>query len=318
MCFEAGDGPRNMSTLDSIQMPDHKKEDSYEARMTFTEHLGELRTRIIRAGIATLVAMFLAYAVGAYIEDALMWPIVGYMADDEQHIDRGSGQSAPSEGEEGVKNNAAASGGEKAVDARPPASRRVRQQWTNILAPVLLRLKIAAYAGFLLASPYILYQICAFIFPGLKPNEKRAVRILLTGGSMLAVAGVCIAYFGILPVVIPYLLDVFISPEIELNLRRDETIPTIVKIMTGFAIAFQFPMVVLVLVYLDLLSPQALKKFRKIAIVILAVVAAVLTPPDVFSMMVMLVPLLILYEASILLSYLVVRSKKKRAMSGAA
>ena len=90
------------------------------------------------------------------------------------------------------------------------------------------------------------------------------------------------------------------------------------KLLTGFAIAFQFPMVVLVLVYMDLLSPATLKKYRKIALVVLAVAAAVLTPPDVFSMMVMLVPLLILYEASILLSYLVVRSKKKRAERGEA
>ena len=272
-------------------MPEQSNNNDYEARMTFTEHLAELRIRIIRAGIAAIVGMFAAYALGAYLEDALMWPIIGFMVEEEQPAGQGE-QPPPSASEDGEgtpapEESATAPSGQ-------PATPRVRQQWTNILAPVLLRLKVAAYAGLLLASPYIIYQLCAFIFPGLKPNEKRAVRILLMGGSVLAIVGVCIAYFGILPVVIPYLLTTFISPEIELNLRRDETIPIIVKLLTGFAIAFQFPMVVL------------------------AVAAAVLTPPDVFSMMVMLVPLLILYEASILLSYLVVRSKKKRAERGEA
>ncbi|HPX40468.1 MAG TPA: twin-arginine translocase subunit TatC [Candidatus Hydrogenedentes bacterium] len=296
-------------------MPEQNNNNDYEARMTFTEHLAELRIRIIRAGIAAIVGMFAAYALGAYLEDALMWPIIGFMVEEEQPAGQGE-QPPPSASEDGEgtpapEESATAPSGQ-------PATPRVRQQWTNILAPVLLRLKVAAYAGLLLASPYIIYQLCAFIFPGLKPNEKRAVRILLMGGSVLAIVGVCIAYFGILPVVIPYLLTTFISPEIELNLRRDETIPIIVKLLTGFAIAFQFPMVVLVLVYMDLLSPATLKKYRKIALVVLAVAAAVLTPPDVFSMMVMLVPLLLLYEASILLSYLVVRSKKKRAERGEA
>ena len=296
-------------------MPEQSKKTDYEARMTFTEHLAELRIRIIRAGIAAIVGMFVAYAVGAFLEDALMWPIIGFMAEEEQPA--GQGEQPPPSAPEGDAETATPEASATTASA-PPATPRVRQQWTNILAPVLLRLKIAAYAGLLLASPYIIYQLCAFIFPGLKPSEKRAVRILLMGGSVLAIVGVGIAYFGILPVVIPYLLNAFISPEIELNLRRDETIPIIVKLLTGFAIAFQFPMVVLVLVYMDLLSPETLKRYRKIALVILAVAAAVLTPPDVFSMMVMLVPLLILYEASILLSYLVVRSKKKKAERGEA
>jgi sec-independent protein translocase protein TatC len=290
-------------------MSEQNKMSDYEARMTFTEHLAELRIRIIRAGIAAIVGMFVAYVVGGYLEDALMWPIIGFMVEKEDPADQEEA-IAPSTLAEDENATAPANGA--AAQSEQRATPRVRQQWTNFLAPVLLRLKIAAYAGVLLVSPYIIYQLCAFIFPGLKPNEKRAVRILLTGGGVLAIAGVCVAYFGILPVVIPYLLTTFISPEIELNLRRDETIPIIVKLLTGFAIAFQFPMVVLVLVYLDLLSPQALKKYRKIAVVILAVASAVLTPPDVFSMVIMLLPLLILYEASIVLSYLVVRSKKKK------
>ncbi|HOF39178.1 MAG TPA: twin-arginine translocase subunit TatC [Candidatus Hydrogenedentes bacterium] len=290
-------------------MSEQTNNSDYEARMTFTEHLAELRIRIIRAGIAAILGMFVAYAVGAYLEDALMWPIIGFMAEKEHPAGQGEAL-APSTPADGESATPPADGA--ATRGSQPATPRVRQQWTNFLAPVLLRLKIAAYAGVLLVSPYIIYQICAFIFPGLKPNEKKAVRILLTGSGVLAIVGVCVAYFGILPVVIPYLLNTFISPEIELNLRRDETIPIIVKLLTGFAIAFQFPMVVLVLVYLDLLSPQALKKYRKIAVVILAVASAVLTPPDVFSMIVMLLPLLILYETSIVLSYLVVRSKKKK------
>ena len=119
------------------------------------------------------------------------------------------------------------------------------------------------------------------------------------------------------PLVLPYLLEW--TPEwVQIQLRITETLNIIVKLLVGFAIAFQFPMVVLVLVYMGLLTPQSLREYRKFAIVIMALAAAILTPPDVFSMSVMLLPLVILYEASIWASYLVLRRKKKNEEAAAA
>ncbi len=83
--------------------------------------------------------------------------------------------------------------------------------------------------------------------------------------------------------------------------------------LVGFAVAFQFPMAVLILVYMDLLTPATLKEHRKIAIVGIAFASAILTPPDPFSMCIMMFPLVLLYEGSIWVSYLVVRRRKKTA-----
>jgi sec-independent protein translocase protein TatC len=243
-----------------------------DARMTFTEHLGELRTRLIRSAIAMVVAMVLCYIFANQLLEFMASPLGGL---------------------EG-------------------------QGWTYLspLEPVLVNLKLAAYGGFLLSSPYIVYQVCAFIFPGLKPKERRAAQIMLAGSSVLTLAGLAIAYFGVLPVVMPYLRE-WAPKTVPVQLRVTETIAIIGKGLAAFAISFQFPMVVLILVYMGLLTPEALKKGRAIAIVGMAVGSAALTPPDPFSMVVMLLPLILLYEGSILLSYLVVRRKKKDS-SGAA
>jgi sec-independent protein translocase protein TatC len=125
--------------------------------------------------------------------------------------------------------------------------------------------------------------------------------------------GVGVAYFGVLPFVLPYLLE-WIPAWVQVQLRLSETLSIIVHLIFGFVIAFQFPMAALILVYIGLLTPQMLKQFRKIAIVSMAVVAAVLTPsPDPFSMLIMLLPMLFLYESSIWMSYLVIRRKRKEA-----
>ena len=187
-------------------------------------------------------------------------------------------------------------------------------EWTvlNPLEFIVVKFKIAGYGGLLIALPFILWQICAFIFPGLYSNERRVVQILMAGCSGLAVVGVGVAYFGVFPLVLPYLLE-WIPDWVQVQLRLNETLSIITFLLFGFALAFQFPMAVLILVYIGLLTPQTLKQYRKIAIVGMSVIAAILTPPDPFSMLIMLTPMVILYELSIWLSYIVIRRKQRVA-----
>ncbi|MDQ1256550.1 MAG: sec-independent protein translocase protein TatC [Candidatus Hydrogenedentes bacterium] len=242
-----------------------------EARMTFTEHLGELRTRLVHSAIAVTVGAVVCYAVSNQIFYLIQMPLKG-----------------------------------------------LEDAWValNPMEPIMVKFKIAGYGGILLTSPYLVYQICAFIFPGLTPQERKIARILLFGCCSLAIVGVCIAYFGVFPLIIPYLVGVLTPEGVTNQLRMDETMSFIIKALMGFGVAFQFPMAVLVLVYMGLLTPETLKNYRRVSIVGMAVLAAVLTPPDPGSMMIMLVPLLLLYEGSIWLSYLVVRKKKEAASKG--
>jgi sec-independent protein translocase protein TatC len=185
-------------------------------------------------------------------------------------------------------------------------------QWTylNFFEPVLVKLKLAGYAGVVISFPYILWQICAFVFPGLKPKEKTAVQILITGGFFLAFTGVAVAYWGVFPVVLNYLPQ-FAPEGVVGQLRMNENVSLIIKLLLAFALAFQYPMAVLALVYMGLLTTETLKKYRKIAIIISALVGSLLTPPDPGTMCMMMIPLILLYEISIWISYLVVWRRDK-------
>ncbi len=268
-----------------------------EKRMSFTEHLGELRTRIIHSFIALTIAVIGCYALSDYIFELLAWPLrplsesqvvtfeVVDMDDEGNPI---VAQSLPEE-----------------------QSRAGEIEWTvlNPLEYILVKIRIAGYGGLVVALPFLLWQICAFVFPGLHASERKVVQILIAGCSVLAIVGVGVAYFGVFPLVLPYLLE-WIPDWVQVQLRLNETLSIIIKGMVGFAVAFQFPMAVLILVYMGLLTPQTLKQYRKLAMVGMALVAALLTPPDPFSLMVMLLPLVVLYESSIWASYLVVRRSK--------
>lgn len=271
-----------------------------EKRMTFTEHLGELRTRIIRSIVVLVLAIFLCYLFSNTIFEQLARPLAPLSV-------RGIVTAEPAP-------DAAAPAPAQAPGAEPRKAPARQLEWTvlNPLEFVLVQFKIAGYGGFLLALPYILWQLMAFVFPGLHPHERRMVQILIAGCSALAVVGVAVAYFGVFPLVLPYLLE-WTPAWVQVQLRITETLNIIIKGLVGFALAFQFPMAVLILVYLGLLTPQTLREYRKIAIVGMAFLSAVLTPPDPFSMMVMLTPLVLLYEASILLSYVVIRRKRQDA-----
>lgn len=282
--------------------------DDFEARMTFTEHLGELRTRIVRSLVVVAAAFFLCFFLSGKILEVVAAPLRSVeeiTVDGEQ-----AGDTADSAGD---------TGDEKAEEEEEETSRynpfaAPKADFVSLgpLEPFLVRFKVAAYAGLVLAFPYLLYQLCAFIFPGLRPTERNAAKILIVGCGLLASTGVVVAYFGVFPLVLPYLLQY--NPDwVTTQLQLDQTVSIIIKGLLGFSVAFQFPMAVIILVYLGVLEPKTLKQYRKIAIVALAFVSALFTPPDPFSMFILMIPMVLLYEISILLSYLVIRRKRQKA-----
>lgn len=297
-----------------------------ELRMSFTEHLGELRIRLIRSGIAVVLGVLLCYVFSDQIFAALKWPIeileqevAGFDLQTEEELREEAGAAKADwvflqagGPEKQIVGFRIAEG--QIVEARVQAGTLESLNWTtlNPFEPIIVKFKIAGYGGLFLGLPFILYQMCAFIFPGLRPQERRAARFLLVGCTVLAFAGVLVAYFGVFPFVIPYLAD-FVPEGVETQLRMNETIGQIVKALLGFGVAFQFPMAVLILVYVGILEPATLKAYRKIVMVGLAVVSAMLTPPDPVTMSFMFVPLYLLYECSIWLSYIVIRRKTPAA-----
>ena len=261
------------------------KSSNADARMTFTEHLGELRTRLVRSAIAVTLGFFICFYFAQDIMQIVSRPLRDVGTRDEIR------QSADEESEGRV-------GDPESI-------------WLTLhpFEGFWVSVKLATYGSILLVLPYLLYNICAFVFPGLTAQERLVVRILLFGCSILALTGVGIAYFGVFRVVLPYLLE-WTPDWVNVQLRLNETISLILKGLFGFAIAFQFPMAVLILVYMGLLTPQTLKQHRRLAIVGMFAVGALLTPPDPFSMAMMALPLVVLYEISIVLASVVVWRKK--------
>lgn len=262
-----------------------KPERDPEGRMTFTAHLGELRVRMIRSIIAITVGVVICYIFSNEIIEALMDPITGL--------------SAPPATDGSTSSPVTSSMAGQAVSLSP-------------FEPFLVKMRISGYFGTALALPIIVYQICAFVFPGLTQTEKRVIRFMLVGGFFLAIAGISVAYFLILPAALQAMAHMAPSLVTQM-LQLSATVSTIMKVLLGFALAFQMPMVVLALVYIGILTPAMLKAYRRVAIVGIFVAAAVFTPPDPISMLLMAIPMLALYEFSILISYLVIRQKVKAA-----
>lgn len=174
-----------------------------------------------------------------------------------------------------------------------------------------LELKLALVVGLILAFPVILYQLWAFLAPALEKRERRIIVPSLYMGTVLFAAGAALAYWIALPVSLRFLFG-FQQDFLSLTIGADEYLSFVVRLLVGFGLVFELPVVVLILSALGLVTPRFLRSKRKHAVVLITVVASFLSPGDVIMVtLLMMVPLILLYEFSILLSVLVTRSRER-------
>ena len=170
---------------------------------------------------------------------------------------------------------------------------------TGVLSPVLVPMKVLLMASVLLALPWLIYQAWAFVAPGLYQHEKRFALPLIIFGSLLAYLGIGFVQFFVLDKMFAFIqqftpVSVAATPDIS------SYVETILGLYIAFGLAFQVPVVVILLVKVGLVSIEKLKAFRGYFIVLAFVVAAVVTPPDVISQLALAVPMCLLYEVGIL------------------
>jgi sec-independent protein translocase protein TatC len=161
-------------------------------------------------------------------------------------------------------------------------------------------LKVSFFAGLLGALPFILYQIWLFVAPGLYNNEKKMILPFVIGGSVMFFVGVLFAYYVVTPFGFQFLItfgSFLYTPLINI----EDYVGFFTKIMMGFGIAFELPVFAYFLALLGLVTDKTLKEFFRYAVVIIFVLAALLTPPDVLTQLLMAAPLVLLYGASILI-----------------
>ncbi len=172
----------------------------------------------------------------------------------------------------------------------------------KVLDPLMIYVKVVVFLAIVLISPVIMYQVWAFVSPGLRETERRATRNYIPYTFILFVGGISFSYFVLLPYVMKFMMNLSGEMGIAQTYGINEYFSFLFQLLLPFGIIFQLPVVLLFLARLGILNPKKLVKVRKYAYFVLFVIAAFITPPDLFSHMFVTVPLFGLYEFSIFIS----------------
>lgn len=192
------------------------------------------------------------------------------------------------------------------IASLPEGSRMIA---TGVITPFLIPMKIALMAGFLAVLPYVLYQIWAFVAPGLYVHEKRLILPLIVSSTVLFFLGMAFCYFFVFGAVFEFInkfapKSISVAPDIEAYFNF------VLGMFLAFGIAFEIPVVVVVLAITGLVRIEQLREWRGYVIVGIFVVAAVVTPPDVVSQLALAIPMCLLYELGIVVAQLTTRGRK--------
>jgi sec-independent protein translocase protein TatC len=255
---------------------DKAAEDAELLRQPLIAHLLELRARLIACLGAVVLAFCGSYYFSKEIYAFLVAPLAAQMA-----------------------------GGEG------------RLIYTGLAEAFLTYLKLSLWSACCITSPVILVQIWRFIAPGLYQSEKASFRLFLCATPVLFCAGAALAYYLVIPLAWHFFLS-FETPAsitglpIKLEARVSEYLSLTMTLIFAFGFAFQLPVLLALLLRIGILTVEQLIQFRRIAIVIIFIVAAIITPPDVMSQLLLAIPLVLLYEISILWGRLQLRTLTRR------
>ncbi len=179
---------------------------------------------------------------------------------------------------------------------------------TGVITPFLIPLKVGLMAAFMLVLPYVLYQAWAFVAPGLYSHEKKLVLPLVVSSTLLFVVGVAFCYYFVFGQLFRFIAgfapaSITPAPDIE------QYLSFVLTMFLAFGVAFEVPVAIIVLVRMGVVSTQQLRDFRGYFVVCASIAAAIVTPPDVVSMLALLIPMCLLYEAGIIAARFIPKTK---------
>ncbi len=266
--------------------------------MSFLDHLEELRWHLIRSVVAIVIVACVAFIMKGFIFDTILFgpksldfptyrffcKIATFFGIDSEFC----GDSLPFK-----------------IQNRTMAGQFSAHIWTSI------------WAGFIVAFPYVLWELWKFISPGLHDNERKYSRGFIVVASSLFFMGVLFGYYVVAPLSINFLGTYQVSKEVLNEIDLPSYVATVRASVIACGIMFELPIIIFFLTKVGLVTPEILKKYRKIALVIVLILSAIITPPDVASQIVVAVPVLILYQISIYISKIVLKKEAKKAKQNA-
>jgi sec-independent protein translocase protein TatC len=247
-------------------------------RMSFFEHLADLRTRLFHAAAAIGIGAFIGVGVSKYIMNYFARPMTNAL--------KNAGQK-----------------GQLIV--------------THPLGYLDTYITLGLYFGVVLAMPYVLYQVWLFVAPGLYKHERKAVAGFVMSAFALFLGGLAFSYYFILPYLLKFLVTFTTGDQFTPLISQDEYFPFLFKVLFGVGIVFELPVLVFLLALFNIVTPQFLWKQFRYAILVITILAAIITPtPDAMTMLIFMGTMTLLYVIGIGVAWMVVRRKKSAAAAG--
>jgi sec-independent protein translocase protein TatC len=272
-----------------------KHQPPIEKEMSFWEHLEELRGHLVRS-----VAVLLIFSIAAFINKKIIFDYVILAPKDPQFI----------------TNRFFCKVGEwLSLDGLCIGKFELLLQNINMSGQFMMHMYISIVAGLVTSAPYILWEFWRFVKPALHSKEKKYSRGAVFASSGLFITGVLFSYFIIVPLTINFFGTYQISESVVNQINLDSYISTIISVTLATGLVFELPILVYFLTKIGILTPSFMRKTRKYMLVIVLTVAAIITPPDIFSQILVSIPLLGLYEVSIWISKRVY-NKKQAELAG--
>jgi len=260
--------------------------------MSFLDHLEDLRWLLVRSTIAIIIMAFFTYFISDYLFDVIIFgptrpTFFTYVYFCELSHSLGIAETI-------------------CITEMPFII-----QNTEMEGQVNTFIWICMLAGFILSFPYILWEVWKFISPALYSNEKKNAKVFIFFSSLLFFIGVLFGYFVVIPMSVNFVATFTVSSVVLNQFTLDSYIGMVKTSVLASGLFFELPIIIYFLTKLGLITPSFLRKYRKYAIVLVLVIAAIVTPPDVVSQTIVAIPMLLIYEASIFISVFVHKKEKE-------
>lgn len=260
--------------------------------MSFLDHLEELRWLLVRSTMAVIIMACVTYFISDYLFDEIIFGPTRPSFFTYQYFCHLSHQLGFAES--------------ICITEMPFII-----QNTEMEGQVNIFVWMCMLAGFILSFPYILWEVWKFISPALYDSEKKNAKTFIFTSSLLFFMGVLFGYFVVIPMSVNFVATFTVSEVVKNQFTLDSYIGMVKTSILASGLFFELPIIIYFLTRLGLVTPEFLRKYWKYAVVIILIVAAIVTPPDVVSQTIVAIPMLLIYEVSILISKIVTNNKKQ-------